>query len=138
MGMVKSNDVVKSRIGDDRSPDRQWLVHQANNAVSSQLGAVIGSSTMETVNFHLRLLVGVDLSHAASEPRLVESGLRTLFGSGAQVIMEAAILAVFRSADLIPERDFSSLEEAIGELCSRASISHWNSTKADNELHDQS
>jgi len=122
--MVKSNDVAKSRIGDDQRPDRKWLVHHANSVVSSELGAAIGSQTMETINFHLRLLVGVDISHVASEPKLVERGLRTLFGSGAWVIMEAAILAVFRSANLIPEKDFNSLEEAIDELCSRASFSH--------------
>ena len=134
--MVRSNDIAADKIGSDRGFDRQWLVRQANSVVSSQLAAVMGSSTLETINFHLRLLVGVDLSHVASEPRLVESGLRTFFGSGAGVIMEAAILAFFRSVHLVPERDFISLEEAIEELCSRASISHWNSTKADHELHD--
>ena len=122
--MVKSNDIAAGKIGYDRSVDRQWHVYQANTIVSNQLAAMMGRSTVETINFHLRLLVGVDLSHVASEPRLVESGLRTFFGSGAAVIMQAAILAAFRSVHLIPERDFISLEEAIEEFCSRASISH--------------
>ena len=126
--MVRSNDIAADKIGYDRSVDRQWLVNHANTAVSNQLGAMMGRSTVETMNFHLRLLVGVDLSQVASEPRLVESGLRTFFGSGAAVIMQAAILGLFRSVHLIPERDFISLEDAIEEFCSRAPISHWNST----------
>lgn len=134
--MVGSNEIAADKIARDRSVDRKWLVHQANTIVSNQLVAMMGRSTVETINFHLRLLVGVDLSHAASEPRLVESGLRTFFGSGASVIMQTAILALFRSVHLIPERDFISLEDAIEEFCSRAPISHWSSTKADYELHD--
>lgn len=134
--MVGSKEIAADKIGHDRSVDRKWLVHQANTTVSNQLVAMMGRSTVETLNFHLRLLVGVDLSHVASEPRLVESGLRTFFGSGAAVTKQAAILALFRSVHLIPERDFISLEEAIEEFCSWAPISHWNSTEADYELHD--
>jgi hypothetical protein len=134
--MVKSNDIAADKIGYDRRVHQQWLVHQANTVVLNQLVEMMGRSTVETINFHLRLLVGVDLSHVASEPRLVESGLRTFFGSGAAVIMQAAILAMFRSVHLIPERDFISLEDAIEEFCSQAPNSHWNSTKAHYELHD--
>lgn len=136
VAMAKSNDNPADKIGYDRSLDRQSLIYQANSFVSNRLVIVMGSSTLETINFHLRLLVGVDLSHVASKPSLVEGGLRTLFGSGAWVIIEAAILAVFRSEHLIPERDFRSLDEAIEELCSLASINSWNGPRANHQLHD--
>ncbi len=126
--MVESSDIAEDTTCPYRNFDMQRLIDHADSVVSSQLGEVIGSSTVETINFHLRLLVGVDLSHVATEPRLVERGLQSFFGSGAGVVMEAAILAMFRSMHLVPERDFASIEEAIEELCLLSSINHWNRT----------
>lgn len=106
------------------------LVYQVNRAVSRHLGGILGFTALETINFHLRKLVGTDLSQVGSEPKLVESGLRKLFGVGAQVIIEATIVGAFRSAHIIPERDFVSLEEAIAELYAHASSQDRNGLKS--------
>lgn len=90
-----------------------------NNAVSSHIGTVIGPGTIDTINFHLRKLVGTDFSEVATKPGQVEDGLRQLFGRGAAVVIKAAIFAAFRSARLVPDRDFTSLEEAITEMYRR-------------------
>lgn len=136
VAMINSNDNAADNIGYDRSLDRLLLIEQANSIVSSRLEVVMGSSTFETINFHLRLLVGADLSQVASNPSLVEDGLRTLFGSGAWMLIEAAILAVFRSEHLIPKRDYRSFEEAIEELCSLALINNLNDPIANHQSQD--
>lgn len=133
--LTRIDDVLDKTECDDalRRSDGPWLASVINAGVSSHLGRVMGIQTVETTNFHLRKVAGVDLSEVATKPRQVESGLRGLFGIGAQVIIEASILAAFRSLRVIPERDFVSLEEAIVELYSRVSNHNGIITKSDNQ-----
>ena len=79
----------------------------------------MGVATVDTINFHLKVMVGADLSEVATNPALVEKGLRRLFGRGAHVVIKAAIFAAFRSARLIPDKDYVSLEEAMTEMYRR-------------------
>ena len=108
-----------SQLGTPAPSADEEFVSWVNNAVSSHVGTVIGPGTIDTINFHLKKLVGVDFSEVATKPALVEDGLRQLFGRGASVVIKAAIFAAFRSARLIPDRDFTSLEEAIIEMYKR-------------------
>lgn len=108
-----------SQLGTPAPSVDEEFVSWVNSAVSSHIGSVMGVATVDTINFHLRKISEVELSDVATKPMLVENGLRKLFGRGAQVVIKAVIFAAFRSARLVPDRDFVSLEEAMIELFKR-------------------
>ena len=108
-----------SQLGTPAPSADEEFVSWVSTAVSSHIGSVMGIGTVDTINFHLRKIADADLSDVATKPALVENGLRKLFGRGAQVVIKAVIFAAFRSARLVPDRDFASLEEAMIELFKR-------------------
>jgi hypothetical protein len=112
-------DTGESRLGTPASTADEQFVSWVNNAVSSHVASIMGVATVDTINFHLKVMVGADLSEVATNPALVEKGLRRLFGRGANVVIKAAIFAAFRSARLIPDKDYVSLEEAMTEMYRR-------------------
>ena len=117
--MVSFFEESPSEVGPLQNLNGEF-VFWVNSAVSSHLSSVLGIGALEAVNFHLSRLVNVDLSEVATKPALVESGLRKLFGNGAQIIIKAIILAAFRSARIVPDRDFLSLQDAFVEMYRRA------------------
>lgn len=117
--MVSFFEESPSEVGLLQNVDEEFAFW-VNSGVSSHLSSVIGIVALEAINFHLSKLVNVDLSEVATKPALVESGLRKLFGNGAQIIIKAIILAAFRSARIVPDRDFLSLQDAFVEMYSRA------------------
>ena len=101
----------------------EYLADNLNKAVVAHLEQRMGASTLKTLNFHLELICGVDLSRLASDPSGVEKGLRVLFGRGAEEIMRASIFAAFRAARLVPQKEYGSLEDAFRELYGKISAS---------------
>ena len=99
----------------EQTGENHYII-QINNDVLVHLDKILGSNVLSAINHHLRISVNVDMSKVASEPRLVEAGLRKFFGPGTKVVIDQCILAAFRSVGLVPDRDFISLEDAILEI----------------------
>jgi hypothetical protein len=109
--------------GFEQTDDNDFL-KQVNTTVLAHLEVIMGKGVLASVNYHLKILVNVDISEVVSQPSAVETGLRKLFGVGAKVITQQCVLALFRSKGLVPDRDFNSLEEAIGEIRKRTILQH--------------
>ena len=109
--------------GYEEAADNDFF-EQVNIAVLAHLEEILGKGVLASVNYHLKILVNVDISELVSQPSTVEKGLRKLFGVGAKVIIQQCMLAAYRSNGLVPDRDFNSLEEAIGEMRKRTILQH--------------
>ena len=104
------------RVFDPEQTGENHHINQINNYVLSHLDKILGSNVLSAINHHLQLSVNVDMSKVASEPKLVEAGLRKFFGPGTKVVIDQCILAAFRSIGLVPDRDFVSLEDAMLDI----------------------
>jgi hypothetical protein len=109
--------------GLEQADDNEFL-REINTTVLVHLEEILGRGVLASVNYHLKILVNADFSQVASQPSAVEAGLRKLFGVGAKIIIQQCMLAVFRSKGLVPDRDFTSLQEAIGEMRKRKILLH--------------
>ena len=96
-------------------------------AIKRHLNTLIGPSILDAINFHLQKLNdGVDLSQVASQPELIEKGLRQFFLEGAKVLIRESIFAAYREFGLIPDREYVSMHDALSELFSKVSQPDYN------------
>jgi len=89
---------------------------ELNSIVCKYLESQLGNDTYDTINFHLRKIVGSDLSEIMVKPNLVGTGLRKIFGMGDKFIVRAAIFAAFRANGQVPDSEYESLEAGFKAL----------------------
>lgn len=96
-------------------------------AVKRRLNTLVGPSILDAINFHLQKLNdGADLSQVASQPELIEKGLRQFFWEGAKVLIRESIFAAYREFGLIPDREYVSMHDALSELFNKVSQPDYN------------